>query len=78
MRTTVTIDDDVSVAVDRLRTSDGLGLREALNQLARAGAAALSAGTDRPRLIQPTVDLGKMRDVTNVTEALELDEIDDR
>ncbi|MBA2263154.1 MAG: ribbon-helix-helix protein, CopG family, partial [Chloroflexi bacterium] len=37
MRTTVTLDKDVAAAVRRLRLSEGMGLSEALNRLARAG-----------------------------------------
>jgi metal-responsive CopG/Arc/MetJ family transcriptional regulator len=37
MRTTVTLADDVAAAVERLRKERGLGLSEALNELARAG-----------------------------------------
>lgn len=37
MRTTVTLDDDVVVAMERLRREQGLGTSAALNALARQG-----------------------------------------
>lgn len=40
MRTTFKLDDDVAAEVERLRREHGLGLSEAINQLARAGMAA--------------------------------------
>jgi hypothetical protein len=71
MRTTVTLDDDVAAALERLRRDRGLGLSEALNELVRAGlrAPALTA-TFRQR----SADLGVGIDVRNVGEALELAE----
>ena len=33
----MTLDDDVAAAVQRLRKDEGVGLSEALNELARAG-----------------------------------------
>lgn len=68
MRTTVTLDKDVAAAVERLRRERGLGLSEALNELARAGLA-----TKMPKrpFRQKTHPLGARIDVTNVAEALE-------
>lgn len=71
MRTTVTLDDDVSVALERLRRDRGLGLSEALNELVRAG---LRAPEPQAPFHQRTVDLGPGIDVRNVAEALELAE----
>ncbi len=68
MRTTVALDDDVVAAVDRVRRERGLGLSEALNELARRGMAARSAHST---FRQPTADLGVGIDVRNVAEALE-------
>lgn len=39
MRTTVTLDDDVAVAVEQLRRERGLGTSAAVNALARQGLA---------------------------------------
>jgi len=68
MRTTVNLDEDVAAAVQRLRRERGLGLSDAVNQLARAG---LTARSDRAPFSQRTVRLGLKVDVTNVAEALE-------
>lgn len=69
MRTTVTLDDDIAAAVDRLRREEGLGLSEALNRLIRKGIAAR-----RPRAAfrQRTRKLGLRLDVTNIAEALDI------
>lgn len=69
MRTTINLDPDVAAAVDRLRRTDGLGLSEALNRLARAGLAGHGR---RRRFKQRTADLGAMVDISNVAEVLEL------
>ncbi len=42
MRTTVTLDDDIAVAVERLRRELGLGTSAAVNALARQGLARKS------------------------------------
>jgi hypothetical protein len=69
MRTTVNLDDDVAAAVEQLRRQRGIGLSDAVNQLARKGMAtrAPSGGAFRQR----TTDLGLVVDVRNVGEALE-------
>ena len=68
MRTTVALDDDVVAAVDRLRRDRGLGLSEAVNELARRG---MTAKPGKPRFRQRTANLGVGLDVRNVAEALE-------
>lgn len=70
MRTTVSLDDDVSAAVDLLRRERGLGLSQALNELARHGLAA--APKRRPPFRQRTQRLGLRVDVSNVERAIEL------
>jgi Ribbon-helix-helix protein, copG family len=69
MRTTVTLADDVAAAVERLRKERGLGLSEALNELARAG---LSQPAKRTRFSQESHSVGLKVDVTDVADALEL------
>jgi hypothetical protein len=69
MRTTVTLADDVAAAVERLRKERGLGLSEALNELARAG---LSQRGKRREFSQHSHSLGLKIDVTDVADALEL------
>lgn len=67
MRTTVTLDADVAVEIERLRREDGLGLSQALNQLARKGMAL---NQTRARFEQRTYSLGLKVDVTNIGEVL--------
>ena len=69
MRTTITFDDDVASAVRRIQRERGVGISEAVNDLARAGLAAKSAPK---RFQQRTADLGLKVDVTNAAEALEM------
>jgi hypothetical protein len=71
MRTTVSLDDDVAAAVERLRRARNLGLSEALNELVRVGLRAPAPGVP---FRQRTADLGVGIDVRNVAEALELAE----
>lgn len=72
MRTTVTLADDVSAEVQRLRRERSIGVSEALNELARAGM--VQKQVPRRRFEQRTHALGLGVDVTNVAEALELAE----
>ena len=69
MRTTVTLDDDVAAAVQRLREERHIGPSAALNELVRAG---LRTPRSRPEFRQQVYDLGLRIDVSNVAEALEL------
>jgi hypothetical protein len=69
MRTTVTLADDVAAAVDRLRKERGLGLSEALNELARAG---LGQRRKKKRFLQQSDPVGLNIDVTDVADALGL------
>ncbi len=68
MRTTITFDDDVAAALERLRREKGLGLSDAVNELVRAG---LRVKTPRRMFRQRTSSLGLRIDVSNVAEALE-------
>lgn len=69
MRTTISLDDDVAMAVNTLRRDRHLGLSEAVNELIRAG---LSKPERRRVFRQRTADLGLRIDVANVAEALDL------
>jgi hypothetical protein len=69
MRTTVTLADDVAAAVQELRRTRGIGLSEALNELARAG---LRHRPGRRRFTQQSRALGLKVDVTDIAEAVEL------
>ena len=74
MRTTINLEDDVAREVARLRREHGLGLSEAVNELARAGLSARNA----PYVYrQRTYDMGARLDLTNIADVLELlDEAD--
>ncbi|HET6750865.1 MAG TPA: ribbon-helix-helix protein, CopG family [Actinomycetes bacterium] len=69
MRTTVTLDDDVAAAVERLRRDRSIGLNEAVNELIRAG---LTVKRPRKPFRQQAEHIGFRVDVSNVAEALEL------
>jgi len=69
MRTTVTLDDDVVVAVERLRRQRSLGLSEAINEMVRAG---LAVRRERRPFRQRSRSIGLRVDVTNVADALEV------
>jgi hypothetical protein len=74
MRTTINLDDDVASEVARLRRERGLGMSEAVNELARGGLAA--ARTDYVYQ-HPIRDMGALVDLSNVADVLELlDEAD--
>lgn len=75
MRTTVTFDDDVSTAIERLRRDRAVGLSEVVNDLIRRGLV----GKDRREPVRlETVRLDLRLDVSNVAEALEIAEGHDR
>jgi Arc/MetJ family transcription regulator len=75
MRTTVRLDDDVAAAALRLQDERRIGLSEAVNELARAG---ISARPDHQQFEQRTRALGLTVDVSNVADALELIDDDER
>jgi Arc/MetJ family transcription regulator len=68
MRTTLSLDDDVAAAVQRLREERNIGLSEAVNELIRAG---LGVPRQRKEFEQRTVNLGLRVDVSDVADALE-------
>ena len=68
MRTTLSLDDDVAAAVQRLREERHIGLSDAVNELIRAG---LAAPARRAAFRQRTANLGLRVDVSNVADALE-------
>jgi Arc/MetJ family transcription regulator len=68
MRTTLSLDDDVAAAVQRLRDERHIGLSEAVNELIRAG---LTAPVRRTAFRQQTASVGLRVDVSSVADALE-------
>lgn len=71
MRTTVTLDDDVAAEVERLRRESGMGLSEALNELARVGVGARRGRRTPETFHQQTAKVGLRVDVGNIGEVLE-------
>ncbi|MDH5760509.1 MAG: type II toxin-antitoxin system VapB family antitoxin [Gemmatimonadota bacterium] len=74
MRTTLTIDDDVAIALERIRDRDSLSLKAAVNEALRRGIRSMDAETEgarnQPYRIRPW-DSGGMRvSVDDVTAAL--------
>lgn len=69
MRTTVTFDDDVAAAIERLRRERHIGVSAAVNELVRRG---LSRSTTPSRFVQRTSSGHARLDITNVAEVLEL------
>ena len=68
MRTTLSLDDDVAAAVQRLREERHIGLSAAVNELIRAG---LAAPARRTTFRQRTANLGLRIDVRSAADALE-------
>ena len=61
MRTTLTIDDDVAVELDRLRRARDVGLKELVNEALRRGLRKMTAAPKRqkPFRTQP-LDSGRL------------------
>ena len=74
MRTTLTLQADVAAAVERLRRSDGIGVSEAVNRLAREGLAKAQASSSYEH---DSYDMGQKLDVTDIGDVIGLmDETD--
>ena len=73
MRTTLTLDDDVAVRLERLRRN-GRTFKEVVNEVMRVGLDALENPPRQARRSYTTpVDLGPLVvDVTDVSEVLDL------
>lgn len=75
MRTTLTIDDDVAVALDRVREENDLTLKAVVNEALRRGlrvmeAEAAESGRE-PYRIRPWNSGGMRISIDNVAEALD-------
>ncbi len=79
MRTTVTIDDDLAIAIEDLRKRDGTSFKAALNQLIRLGVQAKSAPPRPKQYRTPTKALGLKPgiDPTRLNSLVDELEIDD-
>ena len=74
MRTTVTLDDDLAIRLERHRTQRGESFKQALNEAVRVGLAKLEEGADAaPRMSQTRpLPLGRrlVGSIDNVGEVL--------
>jgi hypothetical protein len=77
MRTTLTLDDDVAVALERVRKQRDASLKELVNEALRRGLRDMSS---RPKRREPvrtrSVGLGRLRiaGIDNIAEALSIAE----
>jgi hypothetical protein len=77
MRTTLTLDDDVAAALERLRKSRKASLKDLLNDALRRGLKDMSRRTkQRERFRTRSVALGQLRiaGLDNIGEALAIAE----
>jgi len=77
MRTTITLDKDVAVVIERLRRARNQTLKEVINETLREGLKhAAPQRAKRVAIHSPTVDLGRclIGNVDDVAEALALAE----
>jgi hypothetical protein len=81
MRTTLTIDDDVAVQLDRLRRQQRLSLKAAVNDALRKGLKEMHGAGNARRAAHRTrvFDLGhaKLASLDNAVEALAIAEGED-
>lgn len=80
MRTTLTIDDDVAAALERLRRAEDKSLKELVNQALRRGLEQLNApAKPRKPFRTRSVSLGRclIGDIVSVSEAIALGEGED-
>jgi hypothetical protein len=77
MRTTLTLDDDVAAAIERLRRARDANLKDIVNEALRKGLSDL---TTRPKQREPyqtqVVELGRVRmpSIDNISESLAIAE----
>lgn len=70
MRTTISLDNDVLAAVQQLRQSEGMGLSEAVNTIARRG---LGSGNHADFAFRsPSFDMHAKLDHTNIADVLDI------
>jgi len=77
MRTTLTLDDDVAAALERLRKARHMKLKELINDVLRRGLKDLSAPPKRREPFRTrSVALGRARlsNIDNIGEALAIAE----
>lgn len=77
MRTTITLDKDVAIALDRLRHSRNESVEEIANEVLREGLQSLEATRAKPESVRTrSVDLGRclVDNVDDVARVLAIDE----
>ena len=75
MRTTLTIDDDVAVQLDRLRRKGDLGFKELVNDVLRRGLSEMSAPQKKRRPFRTKPHNGGtclLTDLNNIEEVISL------
>jgi hypothetical protein len=75
VRTTVNLDDDIASEVAKLRRERGIGVSEAVNELARAGMRHERVRYDYRH---PVRDMGALVDISNIGDVLDLLDDTDR
>ena len=73
MRTTLTLDDDVAAAIERLRRARDANLKDIVNDALRKGLSDLTTRPKQRELFQTqVVELGQMRlpSIDNISESL--------
>lgn len=79
MRTTLTLDDDVAVQIERLRKSRDMGLKDIVNEALRRGLKEMTAKPKKREPFRTGVHDGGKLLIENISEALAiLDEEYDR
>lgn len=75
MRTTLTIDDDVAIALERIQARERTSLKATVNEALRRGLRAMDAEREAPArtpyVIRPWRSGGMRVSVDNVAEALD-------
>ena len=80
MRTTLTLDDDVAVLLERVRKARQLGLKEAVNEALRHGLKEMTTPSQPSKVSQTrSVSLGRclLGNLDDVSEALAIAEGED-
>jgi hypothetical protein len=81
MRTTLTLEDDVAVLLERVRKARKQGLKDAINEALRRGLAEMARGEHPPErpYRTPSVALGRclVESIDDVAEVLAVAEGDD-
>jgi hypothetical protein len=77
MRTTLTLDDDVAVVIERLRRARDASLKDIVNEALRRGLSDLTTGPKRREPFRTkNVALGQLRlaSIDNISESLAIAE----